>query len=117
VLQTSDIAKLELQKLNGKPLRVQLTALFAITLILMDIGIETAKGYIMIRLREHYNVFQESEVEQALRNQRIIDNISFSATLVATFLSVYQDVDETVIALIKGEYYKQIQEILSKLVM
>ena len=52
-----------------------------------------------------------------MSNQRIIDNISFSATLVATALSVWQDVDETVIALVKGEYYKQIEEILSKLVM
>jgi hypothetical protein len=52
-----------------------------------------------------------------LPSQSIIDRISFNATILATFLSVYQDVDETVIALIKGEYYKQIQEILSKLVM
>ena len=50
VLMMTDISKLEMTKLNGKPLRVQLTALFAISLLLMDITIETSKGLIMAYL-------------------------------------------------------------------
>ena len=51
VLMTTDISRLEMTKLNGLPLRVQLTALFAISLLLTDALIETAKGFIMAYLQ------------------------------------------------------------------
>ena len=51
VLMTTDISRLEMTKLNGLPLRVQLTALFAISLLLTDALIETAKGFIMADLQ------------------------------------------------------------------
>ena len=54
VLQTTDLSKIEMQKINGKPLKVQLTALFAILLLLMDFVIETAKMYLIVKLRQQF---------------------------------------------------------------
>ena len=47
--------------------------------------------------------------------QRLIETISFVATIITTAISVYQDLDESVIALVKGDYYEQIKVIMSRI--
>ena len=69
VLQTTNISKLEMQKINGKPLRVQLTALFGFSLIFRDFIIETSKTYLIIRLGQQFR--EGSGLEQLLRDQNV----------------------------------------------
>ena len=71
----SDISRLELTKLNGKPLRVQLIALLAICLLLTDILIEIAKGltmgYLQWKLKEKSSLQEAIEAHAGSGDARI----------------------------------------------
>ena len=112
----SDISRLELTKLNGKPLRVQLIALLAICLLLTDILIEIAKGLTMGYLQ--WKLKEKSSLQEAIEahaGQERLENISFWVTIITTGFSVCQDTDESVIALVKGDYHEQIKVIVSRI--
>ena len=60
VLMTTDMSKLQLEKLYGRPLRVQLTSPYCLKLLLIDIIIEFAKGFIMLTLQGPLSAVDES---------------------------------------------------------
>jgi cellulose synthase/poly-beta-1,6-N-acetylglucosamine synthase-like glycosyltransferase len=60
VLMTTDMAKIQLEKLFGRPLRVQLTSPYCLLLLLNDIILEFAKGFIMLTLQGPLSPVDES---------------------------------------------------------
>jgi hypothetical protein len=82
--------------------------------LLNDIIIEFAKGFIMLTLQGPLSPVDESQLKGLIGDagtQAIVRIAAFSTTLLQVCLSVYEDLDESVIALASGDYFVQIGKI------